>query len=471
MKFSHKKNEEVNGFMKRIFSISVVLFFFVAGFCSGQEAGTSQSGKTGELKLFASLYSVKQAKDPGSLAGTFSVVLSEDKNIKKDEKITAEVSSFYSLLSLGQLYDLTLVPAADQAKSQLYKIKKIVKVIKEYPIAYNTNFTRKKALSKDLRRIRKLLEGHGSWNSWQEELKPFLDELWYRQKDEGKYLIQGRRFFHRLFILLRVLGDAEHRPNIALECLTALDKYLKSKNIDLILVPVPFQEEIYAANFSDKVPADGISLPSNLRFMQDLLRADIEMIDLAPALKEANRKEVQDIYYNNIDHHPASRGVAIIAQEISKRLARYNFKQDLEYVYVSPDLYPSGKGYEHHEQYLSAEAILTPDLKPLKLNENSPIYIVGDSNTRIPNKFGGPVNTQIAYQIARFTGVVPKLSTQIKSTKVMRGLLRNGKEKLLSSKVVVFLFHYDSIYHTKEFVYSDWELLDLEKEFASMDKE
>jgi hypothetical protein len=425
-------------------------------------AGAAQETKQSIESRLAYLDSVDKDDASGRIMAEFVTLTTNKKMLEEGEIITADVSQFYSLLKLGQHYSLKIIKSGKE-----WQIEKIVNLQREYPEKLNSKISREKFIKRDLSRIRKLLKTHGSWTEWQKELRPFLDELLQMQKDKGKFLVKGRRFFHRLFVLFRVLGDLEHRPNIAFECLKELDRFLKSKGIDLILVPVPFQEEIFAENFSDKVPADGITLPANLRFMQDCLRADIEMIDLAPVLKEANRKDVEDIYYKNTDHHPASGGLKIIAREIAKRLARYKFKKDLEYVYVSPDLYPNYKGYEHHEDFLSAEAILDENFDPVKLRDDSPIYIFGDSNTRIPNKFGGPVNTQIAYQIARFTGVIPKLSTQTKATKVMRGMIRNGKEKLFSSKVVVFLFHYDSIYHSKEFVYSDWEKIDLEKAFAS----
>ena len=438
------------------FVICIIVCF--SCFVMGQNTAAEK-----EESHIACLYSVDAVGETGRIKAIFTTLIPRNNQMVEGQKLTADVTAYYSLLELGQIYRLIVQPGEKE-----YTIRKIVNIRREYPQAFNTKITRGKSIKRDLARIRRLLATHKSWEEWQKELKPALNELWYMQKEDGKYLIRGRRFFHRLFVLTRTLGDLNHRPNIAFECLQEMDRFLKTKGIDLILVPIPFQEEIYAENFTDKFPSDGITQPSNLRFMQDCLRADIEMIDLAPALKEANRKDVPDIYYNNIDHHPASGGVEIIAVEIAKRLSRYKFKKDLEYVYVSPDLYPNRKGYEHHEDYLSADAILDSNLNALKLKDNSPIYIVGDSNTRIPNKFGGPINTQIAYQLARITGVIPKLSTQIKSTKIMPGLIRNGKKKLFSSKVVVFLFHYDSIYHSKEFVYSDWEKVDMEKAFASM---
>ncbi len=67
--------------------------------------------------------------------------------------------------------------------------------------------------------------------------------------------------------------------------ISALSKWLKSRGTDLILAPVPRAIELYPKSFlTADVPPSGVISP-HLRFLTtELLRANVEVLDLFPPL-------------------------------------------------------------------------------------------------------------------------------------------------------------------------------------------
>jgi hypothetical protein len=101
----------------------------------------------------------------------------------------------------------------------------------------------------------------------------------------------------------------------------AADRWLKRQGIDLIFVPVPKMVEIYAEHFV-ATPADGIIAPHVRRALLGLLNSDVETVDGLALFRAARNR---GYLYNAADSHWAPAGMQVMAEEIARRLARYEF--------------------------------------------------------------------------------------------------------------------------------------------------
>lgn len=105
---------------------------------------------------------------------------------------------------------------------------------------------------------------------------------------------------------------------------TKVARWLAARNVDLIFVPVPKMTEVYARRVVGRVPPDGIVAPQMRRLILDLLRKDVEVIDLLPAFLSAPNRDADPLYYV-ADPHWSLRGKSIAAKLIAERLGAYEF--------------------------------------------------------------------------------------------------------------------------------------------------
>jgi hypothetical protein len=104
----------------------------------------------------------------------------------------------------------------------------------------------------------------------------------------------------------------------------AAQRWLRARGIDLIFVPVPKMAEVYAEEFIDPCPPDGVLAPHLRQALLELLESDVEVVDVF-ALFRPERQPNPEYLYNTADTHWAPRGMRIAAREIARRVARYDF--------------------------------------------------------------------------------------------------------------------------------------------------
>lgn len=122
----------------------------------------------------------------------------------------------------------------------------------------------------------------------------------------------------------------QERPN-TLEALRQFDAELKRRGIDLILLPVPDHPLVYGHRLDKRVTSNEEFAPGYTKMLIELMENDIEVIDVLDQFREAGEKETDKTppVLRPDDHHWASTGMAIAADQINQRLQRYDWAQAL----------------------------------------------------------------------------------------------------------------------------------------------
>ena len=322
-----------------------------------------------------------------------------------------------------------------------------------YPWSAKAASDRRQCMERDIAMLQNAFARHGSdWGRWDNELDPFYTDLETKTDAAAKgQLIQGHFGFHRL-PLRKYKGLCEDgKAGVAgpLTMLKSMNEQLRQRGIDLIVVPFPTKEDVDADVFSNLAPADGWYEPYREQFMLLMLQADIEVIDLVPALR-AERAHFPFLFYDYGDDHPADGAIQVAATEIAKRLQRYDLREGappldlhLEPAEVERN---GGAGLMHYP----ATRVVTQDGKPLFTPDNSgsPVIIMGDSYTRIPHRYlaggdGCAMPMHLAYKI----GILPDSLAQMGgSNQAMRLLAREGGNYLAHRRVLVFVFAHTRLF-------------------------
>lgn len=184
---------------------------------------------------------------------------------------------------------------------------------------------------------RKLAEHGGTWEKWSESLKPYREDLqgcftlkWPWPAEKG-YVFQGAAISINLLESFDKLPDGE-RP---LDAIVHFSRQLKALGIDLIVTIIPSKLSIHpdyihtAADGGTRVvraPKDRIVALSVIRLMYDLLRNDVEVIDLHEAFRQFRLKSGDDVPLSYVrDSHYLNRAAQLSAERIAERLKRYDF--------------------------------------------------------------------------------------------------------------------------------------------------
>jgi hypothetical protein len=182
----------------------------------------------------------------------------------------------------------------------------------------------------------------GDWDKWERDTAPYRASLKARidaLKDINKAQspfpeaqqeplegLQGfplfelgpREHINYLYDPAKLDAVRHDRPVVA------ASRWLRQQGIDLILVAVPKMTEVYIEHFVDPCPPDRIIAPHARRFLLEMLKEDVEVID-GLALFRAVRDTDSEYLYNAADTHWGPRGMRVMAKEIADRIERYKF--------------------------------------------------------------------------------------------------------------------------------------------------
>jgi hypothetical protein len=185
----------------------------------------------------------------------------------------------------------------------------------------------------------------GDWDKWQRQLQPFRDQLKGLIKKAEAQVPAAEKDKPAPYAVLEAPGRVplfEVDPQWQVRYLvqpesldtwrsedpvTKVTKWLRERQIDVIFVPVPKMTEVYASRIASATPRDGIVAPHMRKLILDLVRKDVEVIDLLPAFLGAPRRDAEPLY-NAADPHWSQRGRRLAAAAISERLRRYDFVHD-----------------------------------------------------------------------------------------------------------------------------------------------
>lgn len=324
------------------------------------------------------------------------------------------------------------------------------------------------AIEADKRWIDDALARHGGdWERWFEQLRPMRREITERLDREGSAINEGALTFRDRYYIAQQ-PDAEGRwPNDAIETITELDRQLRARGIDLIVLPIPAKEEINAKAFTSHAPEDGIINPHRLRFYRSLLERDVEIINLAPALIEALGR-FDYVFYDGPDPHPAQGAIQVAAQAIGRRLQRYPIvrraresggeweRRDVRLRFEREFLDESAPDHEY-----PGSQILKDGVPIAQYTEASPVIVMGDSfiGFKIAS---GVEGVDIPAHIAYETRIVPtRLESWEGASQIMRRMARRGPDFLKGRRVCIFALSESYMLAGDFNATTKWESIDL----------
>jgi hypothetical protein len=326
-----------------------------------------------------------------------------------------------------------------------------------YPWSQKAARERQAAIQKDKDTILSALKANGgSWDAWLERISPFVIDIHNKAKAAGGALKKDGAYFERLRWkrYLAVTKQADEGKPGPVKMLDHLNQELRSRGIDLIVVPFPYKEEVHADLFSSLAPTDGWFEPLREKFILQLLERDIEVIELIPPLREA-RKKYPFVFYDAHDNHPAHGAIITTAEQIAQRLERYDLDarrkspplsfqtRDMEWVCApgTPGGFIPGSRYPH-VQVLDAQGL------PIVTNQglDSAVVLMGDSYTITPHP--SVASAALPMHLARLIGEVPnQLSAMGSSDAAMKMMAREGARFFAHRCAVIFAFAPTKIVH------------------------
>ncbi len=302
----------------------------------------------------------------------------------------------------------------------------------------------------------------GSWEAWSNELKPFRRDVeriianhgwpWPAQHDFRFY---GASW--RLMKLDQITGDDGARPA---DAIVQLDRELRARGIDLILMPIPDKLAVYADYLSEEAPTPGqphVAVQVR-RLMHELTERDVEVIDLYAPYAAWRRGQLdaegdQTLYYDR-DGHWRNIAAQRAAEKIAKRLSRYEFVREAKqqpprfetHAYQRTD----GDKADDVKRVIDAES--GKDYRDI---DDSPIIVTGDSFSMYNMHLGGHLSAQVAQRINMPTTVIWRegLGSDLPVELARR---QRERHELEGRRVVIWTFA------GRHFQRDDWRMVHLE---------
>lgn len=217
--------------------------------------------------------------------------------------------------------------------------------------------------------------------------------LWFRRN--ANYLLADK-----------ITGqDSLHNP---LPRLLELKHYLDSIGVQLLVVPVPVKEEIYAERLVAGTPADLCVNPAGREFTREMLAAGLDVLDIYPALMAAKAgDEPPHFSYQRYDTHWSLPGMLAAMEQLAARVTQYSWYGDAGAKPGSLNMQetttmregdlvahlPDAEKAKYTADTLPAMKIFK-GTEPYKGGKNAPILLMGDSFTgvfeSVDQKSGGP---------------------------------------------------------------------------------
>ena len=274
---------------------------------------------------------------------------------------------------------------------------------------------RREAIHRTARGIELECQTHagGDWNRWFAELAPFRAGLRKAVAAVKPYNPTADGTVDARCALLEARGNPplfETCPEMYLRylygprdldqyietrrvvpALKAVSAWLKARGIDLVFVPVPKMTEVYADRIVPGVAPGTIVAPQGRRLLLELLRADVEVVDLLPAFLAARGSSPEPLY-RPVDPHWAQRAMSLAAGAIAERLQRYDFVRKTRaeppgYTTNESSVYDPGVGYpaldpdqkQRVGKALTSRRMFVGEGSRKLLSDDAAVIFVGDS--------------------------------------------------------------------------------------------
>ena len=313
------------------------------------------------------------------------------------------------------------------------------------PVDVSANAARHETMRRDLDQINKMLADHGGdWDKWYDSLKD------YRKHYDQLYKSKARKWVGNSFYSAGYGPEDPIYTKEFINSIIVLKNYLLKRNIDLILVRVPFKGEVSSDLFLP-LPQDTAPNPQVLRMYKELIEADVEIVtDLLPRARNNRSKYPLMYWYQDFDDQHAAEGMSwTIAEALAERVKRYEAISKVNKIkYVRESIsseedkwrWPSGNDRYNQGDYVTFSAIRNPDGTVPKLSQGkeSPILFMGSSYMANPNSERGVSTPQY---FSFLTGVpIDALLRMGADLSIFRALDREGDVFLKNRAVCIFQF-------------------------------
>jgi SGNH hydrolase-like domain, acetyltransferase AlgX len=229
---------------------------------------------------------------------------------------------------------------------------------------------------------------------------------------------------------------------------------LKSRGIDLLLMPVPPKPSIYPEKILPVVDMHGeTAAPHLAQFYDELRKRGIDVVDLSSVFLQNRANEHAPVYCKT-DTHWSGLGCVLAAQTIKDKIreklagqSRKDYAAEWKEITIKGDLGDlAGANIKKPEPEKIAVRIITDKASSAALtpDADSPLLIIGDSHTLVFHDFLGEKSgllDQLAYEI----GIAPDLigTRGSGSTSVRISLYRRARKDagyLGKKKMIVWCF-------------------------------
>ena len=285
------------------------------------------------------------------------------------------------------------------------------------------------------KKLAKLPKEQNAWSN--AGSKPEENFLWFRRN--ANYLVAGDI----------ASQDSLHNP---LPRMVELKQYLDSLGIQLLVIPVPVKEEVYADKLIPGTPADACVNVNGQKFIRQMLEAGIDVMDLYPALKAARAgDEPPHFSYQRYDTHWALPGMLAAMEQIATRVTQYSWYAESgaqpgslamkdTVVLREGDLVahlPDAEKAKYTADTLAGMKIYKGE-NAYKGGKNAPILLMGDSFTgvfeSVDQKSGGP-GSLLAYA----TGLDVQVLTSWGGGPGVYHRMMKMKKDMQSKRLVVYM--------------------------------
>ncbi|MBN1983031.1 MAG: hypothetical protein JW795_15975, partial [Chitinivibrionales bacterium] len=319
----------------------------------------------------------------------------------------------------------------------------------------------------------------GTYEKWytvqapiNEQLKAILAK--YTKEQVAITGLDGWLFFRRC-LEYSLAKDLEKQPvdKNPVPHLVAFKKYCDAHGMNLLFVPVPNKEELYYEKLGIKgTKPETIISPYGRKLLAELQAQGVEVIDLLPVLKQAQKedgKSAENVFQTH-DTHWTGRGMHAAAQAIAERIKQYSWYKDFKPSFVNytfkdttferlgdiigklPDTAKSA----YKPARLKAQQVKLPDGTLYKPNSAGPILLIGDSFTGtfelIDCKSAG-----VGSHVAQLTSLPVDIATSWGGGPlVVNKAIKGKKESLASKRLIIYMMTARDLYDYSQ----GWEALD-----------
>ena len=321
-------------------------------------------------------------------------------------------------------------------------------------------------------RFEQEIKMHGDYAEWAKKDDPFRKSIasFVNSLSKGQLGFSGKDgwLFFRGEIDYLNGGDLSSQPpdKKPLPCLMEFKSFLDSNGIALLFCVIPNKSDVYFEELPVDAPvkSDAVINPYGRKFLFDLQKNGIEVVDLLPDFLAAKRDDAKnkEALYQKHDTHWTLRGLQLAAKRIAGRIQQYSWYGGLEkgrVFYTLKDTVcsrlgdiverlPENERSAYPADLIAAQQVVNPDGSLYKAsNPGAPVMLIGDSFTGVFELIDCK-SAGVGSHIAASTGLPVDIITSWGGGPLVRDkMLRARKKDLSKKRLVIYMMVARDLYN------------------------